>query len=85
MSIEDIYDEFVMYYPFLSEEEVQIVNGILENGYTSENIIGALKYFPFISYYYDSEEDKFWIDKTYYDRHRKYLEEQPDFGSHNLK
>ena len=38
MSIEDIYDKFVMFYPYLSEEEVQVVNGILEKGYTSDNI-----------------------------------------------
>ena len=85
MTVEDIYDKFVMYYHFLSDEEVQIVNGILEKGYTSDNILEALKYFPFISYYYDKEEDKFWIEKSYYDRHKMYLEEQPNFGGQGLK
>lgn len=85
MSIEDIYDKFVMFYHYLSEEEVQVVNGILEKGYTSDNILEALKYFPFISYYYDKEEDKFWIEKSYYDRHIMYLEDQPNFGGQGLK
>ena len=84
-TVEDIYEGMCRYFEFLSEEEQVLVNSILANGYTSENILEALKYFMYLDYYYDNEEDKFWISKYYYDKHRQYLEEQPNFGGQGLK
>ncbi len=85
VTVEDIYQSMSNWFNCLSSEEQEAVNEILEQGYTSENINKALEYFSFINYYYDNEEDKFWLDEFYYRRHKQYLEEQPTFGGQGLK
>lgn len=71
----------------LSDSDYENVVAILENGYTSENIIEAMKYLEGLGfyYYYDENEDKFWVSEYYYKKHKQYLEEQPEFGSQGLK
>ena len=80
VSKEEIEDTINEYYGYLPEYEKGQVDHLLNNVYTSANMLEILKYFTFINYYYDSNEDKFWLDKSYYDRHKKYLEEQPNYG-----
>lgn len=84
---EYFYNMFNRWSFCLSEEDFEKVNSILEGGYTSENIIEVMKYFEGtgIEYYYDKEEDKFWISEYYYKKHRKFIEEQLEFGSQGLK
>lgn len=72
-TVENFYELFCNQYHYLTDEEINIVNSILEKGYTNENILEVLKYFPFISYYYDSDEGTFWIDEYYCKKHKQYL------------
>lgn len=83
VTVDDIYEAFCSFYRFLTEENQKKVVDILENGYTSENILKALEYFVYLNYYYDSEEDKFWIDEFYYRKHKEYVEGL-EFGSQGL-
>ena len=82
---EDFYNKFCNWFSMLSEEAASKVNSILEQGYSSENILKVLEYFPFISVYYDKEEDKFWSSEYYYKKHREYVEDKCEFGSQGLK
>lgn len=85
LSVDDIYNVFESRSYFLTENELKEVYAILEKGYTSENILAALKYFDFIHFYYDAEEDIFWQSEYYYRKHREYLEDKCEFGSQGLK
>ncbi len=60
----------------LSNEQYNQVLDILDNGWSDENVLKALEYFPFIFYYYDPEEKIFWQDEFYCQCHKKYLAEQ---------
>ena len=80
VSVDDIYTAFCNHYLYLTEEEKEKVYSILEDGYTSENILRALEYFKFLDYYYDEKEDVFWDSEYYYRKHIKFLEEQPGYG-----
>lgn len=84
---EDFYNIFCNWSSLLSDEDFDKVNAILEQGYSSENIIAAMKYYESvgISYYYDKEEDRFWSSEYYYKKHRQFIEEQPGYGSQGLK
>lgn len=83
LSVEDIYTTISNWYYLLTEDEQKEVYAILEKGYTSENILKALKYFEFINYYYDAEEDVFWMSEFYYKKHKQYLEEN-EYGGKDL-
>lgn len=85
ISVDSVCELMERWYNFLGENEKRSVYTILEKGYTDENIIEALKYFKFISVYYDKDEQTFWKGEYYYKKHREYIEEQPDFGSQGLK
>lgn len=65
----------------LSEEEYQTVYHILENDQTNQAIIDALEYFPYLSFYYDAQEDQFWLIPYYYQKHKVYLDNQNDLTS----
>lgn len=82
---EDFYNKFCSWFSMLSGEVAEKVNSILEQGYSNENILKVLEYFPFISVYYDKEEDKFWSAEYYYKKHREYVEDKYEFGSQGLK
>lgn len=85
LSFDALCDLMEGWYNYLGENEKRSVYAILEKGYTDENIIEALKYFKFITVYYDKDQQTFWRSEYYYKKHREYLEEQPDFGSQGLK
>ena len=82
-TVDDFYNTISSWFFILTPDEQEKVNSILNNGYTSENILEVMKYFKwmFEGIYYDKDEDVFWISKYYYKKHREYLEEQPNFGS----
>ena len=84
---EDFYNIFCNWSSLLSDEDFDKVNAILEQGYSSENIIAAMKYYESvgISYYYDKEEDRFWSSEYYYKKHKQFIEEQPGYDSQGLK
>ena len=84
---EDFYNIFCNWSSLLSDEAIDKVNAILEQGYSSENIIAAMKYYESvgISYYYDKEEDRFWSSEYYYKKHRQFIEDKCEFGSQGLK
>ena len=87
LSVEDIYTIISNWYYILTEDGQKEVYAILEKGYTSENIIAAMKYYESIgiSYYYDKEEDRFWSSEYYYKKHRQFIEDKCEFGSQGLK
>jgi hypothetical protein len=76
---------FCSWFFILSEENKEKVYSILEQGYTNENILSVLGYFPFLDVYYDRGEDMFWSDEYYYKKHREFLEDKLEFGSQGLK
>lgn len=82
---EDFYNMFCNWFSMLSDEDASKVNAILEQGYSNENILKVLEYFPFLSVYYDKEEGKFWSAEYYYKKHREYVEDNLEFGSQGLK
>lgn len=69
---------------YLSDSDYDTVSRILGYDYTDDDLIEALKYFKFLNFYYDSEEQQFWISPYYYFKHKEYLLEQDDFGSPNF-
>ena len=79
------YNMFCSWFFILSEENKEKVYSILEQGYTNENILSVLGYFPFLDVYYDRGEDIFWSDEYYYKKHREFLEDKLEFGSQGLK
>lgn len=87
LDAEYFYNIFCNWSSLLSDEDFEKVNAILEQGYSSENIIDAMKYYEAIGigYYYDKEEDKFWSSEYYYKKHRQYIEDKCEFGSQGLK
>lgn len=85
LSLDEVIDLMEIHVRFLSDEELEKVREILNEGYTSKNVLNALEYFMYLNLYYDKEEDKFWLEEYYYKKHRAYLEEQPDFGGKGLK
>ena len=85
LSLDEVIDLMETHVRFLSDEELEKVREILNEGYTSKNVLNALEYFMYLNLYYDKEEDKFWIEEYYYRQHKSYLEEQPDFGGKGLK
>lgn len=70
---------------FLSDEDYQTVYHILESDQSDRAILEALHYFPYLFFYYDAQEEQFWIDSYYCEKHKAYLEEQPEFGGQGLK
>lgn len=77
MNDEDIDNFLNFIYRYLSDDKKKKVFDILSSGYTDQNILQAISYSPYsFMIYYDTEEKKFWKDKYYYDKHKKYLDEQ---------
>lgn len=77
MNDEDIDNFLNFIYRYLSDDKKKKVFNILSSGYTDQNILQAISYSPYsFMIYYDTEEKKFWKDKYYYDKHKKYLDEQ---------
>ena len=76
LSVDDIYNAICRFWGFLTPDKQAEVCAILDDGYTNENILKILGYFEYISYHYDSEEDKFWISEYYCKKHKEYLEEK---------
>lgn len=70
---------------YLNDDDYNEVVNIFDRGVSSQTILDALPYFKFMFLYYDKEEDKFFENEFYYRKHRKYLEEQPNFGGKGLE
>ncbi len=85
VGIDDVINTIDNCVNWVGHDSRKKIEAILATGYSVENILKVLELLPFINYYYDREEGKFWIEKYYYDKHKKFLNDQPDFGSQGLK
>ncbi len=76
LTLDDIENYMNNQVGYLSDEQYNKVVNILNSGWSNENVLKVLEYFPYIFYYYDPEENIFWQNEFYCQCHKKYLAEQ---------